>query len=59
VNVAVCPAVTVWLAGCVAIVGATGVAVPVPDKVMIDVGLCGSLVVIVMLPESVPEIVGV
>jgi hypothetical protein len=26
VNVAVCPAVTVWLAGCVVIVGATGAA---------------------------------
>ena len=26
VNVAVCPAVTVWFAGCVVIVGATGAA---------------------------------
>jgi hypothetical protein len=29
VNVAVCPAVTVWFAGCVVIVGATAAALPV------------------------------
>jgi len=36
VNVAVCPAVTVWFAGCVVIVGATGAAftVSVPDALV-------------------------
>jgi len=58
VNVAVCPAVTVWLAGCVVMEGATGVDVPVPVSVTIVVGVCGSLLVMVMLPESFPTVVG-
>ena len=40
------------------IVGATGVVVPEPDSEMIEVAVCGSLLVIVMLPELVPATVG-
>lgn len=40
------------------IVGATGADVAVPESVMIAVGSCGSLLMIVMLPESVPAAVG-
>jgi hypothetical protein len=40
------------------IVGATGEDVPVPLSVMIAVGVCGSLLVMVMPPESVPADVG-
>jgi len=58
VNVAVCPAVTVWFAGCVVMEGATDAEVPVPVSAMIVVGVCGSLVVMVMLPESFPAMVG-
>ena len=57
-NVAVCPAVTVWFVGCVVMDGATGADVPVPVSVMIVVGTCGSLLVMVMLPESLPAMVG-
>src|SRR6266446_1820068 len=59
VNVAVCPAVTVWLPGCVVIVGATAVAVPVPDTVRTDEGVRGSSLVIVTLPVLVTGAVGV
>ena len=58
-NVAVCPAVTVWLVGCVVIVGNTGVVVPVPDTETIDIGVWGSSLVIVTLPELVTGAVGV
>ena len=58
VNVAVCPAVTVWFTGCVVIVGATAVAVPVPDTETADIGVCGSSLVIVTLPELLAGAVG-
>jgi hypothetical protein len=58
VKLAVCPAVTVWFAGGAVIVGGTGANVAVPASVMIVVGVCGSLLVMVMLPESVPADVG-
>ena len=57
-NVAVCPAVTVWPAGCEVIVGATVVAVPVPDTERTDVGVRGSSLVIVTLPVLVTGAVG-
>ncbi len=57
-NVAVWPAVTVWFPGCVVIVGATGAAVAAPASEIVDVGVCGSLLVIVIVPESLPAIVG-
>lgn len=50
---------TVWFAGCVVIVGATVEEVPVPDSVTVAVGVFGSLLVIVILPESLPAVVGV
>jgi hypothetical protein len=58
VKVAVCPAVTVWFVGWVVIVGATGAAVPVPETETTDVGVCGSSLVIVTLPELLPDAVG-
>jgi len=58
VNVAVCPAVTVWFAGCVVIVGAADAAVAVPASEIVDVGASGSLLVIVIAPELLPTIVG-
>ncbi len=58
VNVAVCPAVTVWFAGCVVIVGATVVAVPVPDTERTDIGVRGSSLVMVTLPVLVTDAVG-
>src|SRR5437667_131280 len=57
-NVAVCPAVTVWFAGCVVIVGATAVIVPVPETVTTDARVRGSSLVIVTLPELVTAAVG-
>ena len=58
-KLAACPAVTVWFAGCVVIVGATEAVVAVPDSAMMVVGVTGSLLVMVTLPESFPAIVGV
>jgi hypothetical protein len=58
VNVAVCPAVTVWLVGCVVIVGATADAVPVPVSDIVC-GLFGALSVRVSAPVRVPAAVGV
>jgi hypothetical protein len=58
VNVAVCPAVTVWFPGCVVIVGATAVAVPVPETERTDIGVWGSSLVIVTLPELLAGAVG-
>ena|SRR5260370_167273 len=58
VNVAVCPAVTVWFAGWVVIVGAADPAVAVPASEIVDVGVTGSLLVIVIAPELLPTIVG-
>jgi hypothetical protein len=58
VNVAVCPAVTVWLAGCVVTVGATVVAVPVPDTERTDIGVRGSSLVMVTLPVLATDAVG-
>src|SRR5216683_3427917 len=58
VNVAVCPAVTVWFAGCVVIVGATVVAVPVPDTERTDIGVRGSSLVMATLPVLVTDAVG-
>jgi len=39
-------------------VGATGAAVAVPASEIVDVGVCGSLLVIVSAPELLPAIVG-
>jgi hypothetical protein len=40
------------------IVGATGEEVPDPVRVIVAVGVCGSLLVMMMLPESLPAVVG-
>ena len=40
------------------IVGTTAEEVPDPARVIIAVGVCGSLLVTVMLPESLPAVVG-
>jgi hypothetical protein len=58
VKLAVCPAVTDWFAGAVVIVGTTAVDVAVPTSEIVDVGVCGSLLVIVIAPELLPVIVG-
>jgi len=59
VNAAVCPAVTVWLAGCVVIEGATAdVVEPVPVS-EITCGLLEALSVRVSVPVRVPAAVGV
>jgi hypothetical protein len=58
-NLAVCPAVTVWLAGWVVIVGATAVDVPVPLRLTMVAGLCGSLLVMVIDPVALPAVEGV
>lgn len=50
---------TVWFAGCVVIVGATAEEVPVADSATVAAGVFGSLLVMVMLPESLPAVVGV
>ena len=57
-KLAVCPAVTVWFAGAVVIVGATAAAVAVPASAIVDAGVCGSLLVTVIEPELLPAIVG-
>ena len=57
-NVDPLSAVAGWFAGGVVIVGATTAGVPVPESVMVIVGICGSLLVMVILPESVPVVVG-
>lgn len=46
------------MVGWVVMDGATGAAVAVPVSGMFVVGVCGSLLVMVMLPESPPTIVG-
>jgi len=56
--VAVCPAVTVWLAGCVVIVGATALAEPVPVSETVAVGVWGSLLLIERVPVAAPVTVG-
>ena len=53
-----CPAVTLWMVGCIVIVGTIAAEVPVPRSVMTVVGVCGSLLVVVILPESLPTVVG-
>jgi hypothetical protein len=59
VNVAVCPVVTVWLVGCVVIVGATeDVLVPVPFSGIVC-GLFDALSVSVSVPVRAPAAVGV
>jgi len=59
VNAAVCPAVTVWLAGCVVIEGATAdVVEPVPVSEIVC-GLLEALSVSVSVPVRVPAAVGV
>lgn len=40
------------------IVGTIAAEVPVPRSVMTVVGVCGSLLVVVILPESLPTVVG-
>jgi hypothetical protein len=55
--VAVCPTVTVWLAGCVVIVGAAVDAVPVPVSDIVC-GLFGALSVRVRAPARFPAAVG-
>src|SRR5260370_9064220 len=57
-KLAVCPAVTVWFAGGVVMGGATAAAVVGAVIEIVDVGICGSLLVIVIAPESFPAIVG-
>lgn len=58
VNVAVCPTVTAWLAGCVVMEGATEDVVPVPAN-DITCGLLGALSVSVRVPVRAPVAVGV
>src|SRR6267143_2934739 len=58
VKVAVCPAVTVWFAGCVVTVGAEDAAPPVPVSDTVC-GLFGALCVSVSVPVRVPVAVGV
>jgi hypothetical protein len=58
VNVAVCPTVTAWLAGCVVMEGATEDVVPVPANDIIC-GLLGALSVRVRVPARAPAAVGV
>jgi hypothetical protein len=50
--------VTVWFAGCVVIVGAIVVAVPVPDTERTDIGVRGSSLVMATLPVLVTDAVG-
>ena len=57
-NVAVCPAVTVWLAGCVVINGAIADVVEPPVSEIVC-GLLGALSVSVSVPVRVPVAVGV
>ena len=48
----------VFVGGSKTIVGAMGTSVAVPISVIVDVGVCGSLLVIVIVPELLPAIVG-
>ena len=58
VNVAVCPVVTVWLAGGVVIVGSLAAGVPDSRSAVIVEEVSSSLLVLAIPPESFPAGVG-